>query len=187
VVKPRRNVLGTDGDVGPVDSTPDLAVLDSAWGEEEAESALDDLDAGWDLEEQRAAAADVAVGLDAGARRRAAGERAAARKEKLRAKKVAAQEKRKAHSESIRQKQKKPKRQRATPSRHPGPGPERGASPTVEDELEAAKPPLERPLQRSAVASKKKAVRRRNNVRVLLFLVAFAVATGALVFSLSRR
>jgi hypothetical protein len=178
-----------------VDSTPDLAALDSDWrGEEEGEPALDDLDAGWDLEEERAAAADVSIGLDVAARRRAAEERAALRKEKLRAKKLAAQGKRKARFESIREKQKKPKKRASTSPRTRGDEP--GTASVEKDELLAAGFSRERSTRPSARPSDPAArrsskafaatIRRRNSIRVLWFLLAFAVATGALVFALLR-
>jgi hypothetical protein len=157
--------------------------------DEEPELAADDLDAGWDIEEERAVAADVAAGLDPDARRKAAEARAALRREKGRAKKLAAKEKRKAHSDSIKQKQKKPKKRsipppprdgatdRATPS-NTGREPVRAQSvsrefPTVPPKGEA------RPLAPRGTS-------KRDLNRMVLF-VALVVVLGALVIGLARR
>jgi hypothetical protein len=181
MLKPRPIAQGPGQRVVILDSTPDLADLDSAWeGEEEGPASLEDLDAGWDLEEERAAAADVAVGLDAGARRVAAERRASERKEKLRAKKALAQEKRRAHSESIRQKQKKPKKRASISPRRPASV--ATTSPGVDEVPRGASAP--RGEMSRSVASP--TVRRRRNVRILLLLIAFATASGAVAFVLSR-
>jgi ATPase subunit of ABC transporter with duplicated ATPase domains len=168
-----------------VDSNPDLSAVDSGWpaAEEEGEPSLDDVDAGWDLEEERARAADVAIGLDAAARRKAAEERAALRKEKLRAKKLAALEKRKARSESARQKQKKPKKRVSMLPRAAAAEPlALAANSSRESKAPRSAQPGESKTPKASVAT----VRRRNSARVLLFLAAFAIATGALVFALRR-
>jgi hypothetical protein len=181
VLKPHRTIQSPGQKLTPIDSTPDLSVLDSAWeSEEESPSDTDELDAGWDIEEERAAASDVAVGLDAAARRRAAEQRAAARKEKLRAKKRALDEKRKARSESIRSKQKKPKKR--TPSSRPPSG-HQGSAKAESDEPATAESAPEAPALRSIGSM----TRARNSFRVLLMVVVFAAVTGVVAFVLSRR
>jgi hypothetical protein len=100
----------------------DLDELDAGWDEGDKDDdarALAELETGWDAEEEEAAAADLRAGLDPEARRRLAEERAALRKEKRRAKQLAAKEKRKAQKDAIREKQKKPKK-RSKPSSPPG-------------------------------------------------------------------
>lgn len=146
----------------------------------------DDLDAGWDIEEERAVAADVAAGLDAEARRKAAEERAAHRKGKGRAKKLAAKEKRKARAESLRLKQKKPRKRSTPPPREAGasrsdaPAKMAGQAPTSREH--ATIPPKAKDSRPAAAVL----AARRDMNRMVLF-VAIVVVIGALVIGLARR
>lgn len=153
----------------------------------------DDLDAGWDIEEERAAAADVAAGLDAEARKKAAEARAAARKEKLRAKKLAAKEKRKAHAESIRLKQKKPKK-RSNPPPPRDSTPVRGAAKAKGSSSDAPRAEgraADAPKEKAGTGSARPAAVVRSSARRdmtrMVFFVAMVVVIGALVIGLSRR
>jgi hypothetical protein len=192
-IEPEAAAAGTDLD-GP-DDDDDLEA--------------DDLDAGWDIEEEKAVAADLAAGLDAEARKKAAEERAAHRKEKARAKKLAAKEKRKAHAESIRLKQKKPKKRSNPPPRDSAavraaanakaPTEAVKAREATSRTSSSSSPPKkdarpdagarpaagERPgaVARPAAA---RALARRDMTR-MIFFVAIVVVIGALVIGLSRR
>jgi hypothetical protein len=152
--------------------------------EEEEELAADDLDAGWDIEEERAVAADVAAGLDPDARRRAAEARAAQRREKGRAKKLAAKEKRKAHSDSIRQKQKKPKKRSVPPPRdvaaeRSSPANTGQALATSREHPTVPPEPEARPLATRGNA--------KRDLNRMVFFVAIVVVVGALAIGLARR
>jgi hypothetical protein len=160
-------------------------------GEEDDDDDLDadELDAGWDIEEEKAAAADVAAGLDPEARRRAAEERATARREKGRAKALAAKEKRKARAEAIRQKQKKPKKRSIPPPRDSESGPAKAKSsrpPESEPEANVAEP---KTLDRTHRTTVKRAKTRtlRDDVLLMVLVVAIVVAVGALTIGLMRR
>jgi hypothetical protein len=154
--------------------------------EHEDELAADDLDAGWDVEEERAVAADVAAGLDVEARKKAAEVRAAQRKEKGRAKKIAAKEKRRAHAESIRQKQKKPKKRSTPPPREVAatrsspPGKGRGEGVPSATREHPTIPPKEARRGAAALAA-------RRDLNRMVFFVALVVFFGALVIGLARR
>jgi hypothetical protein len=170
--------------------------------EEDDEDDPDETDAGWDelvaAEEKRAVAADEAAGLDAEARRKAAEERAAARaarKEKGRAKTLAAKEKRKAKADAQRQRQKKPKKRSIPPPRDgtspaaPGRGPNQGTAARKDSQ-----PPTSRqrvtgrpaPLDAGAASSAPLAKSQRDVLRMVL-LVALVVVLGAFVIGLARR
>ena len=161
-------------------------------GEEEPELAADDLDAGWDIEEERAVAADVAAGLDPDARRKAAEARAAHRRDKARAKKLAAREKRKAHSDSIRQKQKKPKKRSIPPPRDGSADRATPSNTGREPVREAAREPATSrefptvPPKGEARSLAPRGTSKRDLNRMVLF-VALVVVLGALVIGIARR
>jgi hypothetical protein len=146
----------------------------------------DDLDAGWDIEEERAAAADVAAGLDAEARRRASEARAQQRKERARAKTLAAKEKRRARADEIRRKQKKPKKRSIPPPPRDAPG----AIHKAVAKAESLDPPASRerptlPPEASRVPDRA-ALAKRDTLRMVLF-VAVVVVIGALTIGVMHR
>jgi hypothetical protein len=164
--------VGGDGDAEGEDDDEDEDELDA-----------DALDAGWDIEEERAVAADVAAGLDPEARRKAAEERAEQRKDKMRAKKLAAKEKRKAKTDAIRQKQKKPKKRSNPPpgrSTPPPPSREDAGAPLARERERETLPPAEVRPTAAAIAA-------RRSLNRMVFLVALVVLVGALVIGLARR
>lgn len=167
---------------------------DAAGGDEDEDDEdldADDLDAGWDVEEERAAAADVAAGLDVEARRKAAEARAILRREKLRAKKLAAKEKRKARADSIKLKQKKPKKRSIPPPREGAREGREGAVAKAVDADLADSTARERPTippkeGRAPLAAPAQSGMKRDVTRMVLF-VAIIVVLGALVIGLMRR
>jgi hypothetical protein len=158
--------------------------------DDDDELVADDLDAGWDIEEERAVAADVAAGLDAEARREAAEARAALRKEKARAKKRAAKDKRKAHAESIRLKQKKPKK-RSNPPPRDSAAAVRSSAPPAKAKAAAAPSKVREqrsdpPAEAEVAQAPARAAARRDMTR-MVFFVAIVVVIGALAIGLARR
>lgn len=156
--------------------------------DEDDDLVADDLDAGWDIEEERAVAADVAAGLDAEARRKAAELRAAQRRERGRAKKLAAKEKRKARADSIRLKQKKPKKRSIPPPRESAAGrtpvPAKPSKPVPEAATSSREFPTIPPKDSRPAAPLASA---RRDMNRMVFFVALIVVIGALVIGLARR
>ncbi len=171
----------------PEDLPDEEVDLEDEEAEEEEELSAEDLDAGWEVEEERAAAADEAAGLDADARRKAAEVRAAQRKEKARAKKIAAKEKRKAKADAIRQKQKKPKK-RSTPPPPRNVVTRSSSPPGGEPKRDAAKGAAraEAAQGKAPRFTKAELAARRDLNRMVLF-VALVVVMGAFAIGLVRR
>jgi hypothetical protein len=153
--------------------------------EEDDEDDEEEDDAAEGDEEARARAADEAAGLDVDARRKAIEERTSLRREKARAKTLAAKERRKARQEDQRLKQKKPKK-RSLPPRAAGEKADRtSAVPASTPATGAATktktdPPAAPDKKRTSLAAPK-----TDWMRMVL-LVAVVILLGAVVIGLAR-
>ncbi len=178
----------------PHQTLPKIEVEEAEENEDEQDEDdldADDLDAGWDIEEERAAAADVAAGLDPEARRKAADARAVQRRDKQRAKKLAAKEKRRARADSIRLKQKKPKKRSIPPPRPSSSArstPPRAAVEAAEGSESRERPTIPPAEPRGAVVvAPGSASKTRRDATRMAFFVALVVVLGALAIGLMRR
>jgi len=178
-------IAGAPAEPSVVVDAPHQQIADAAQQEatEEAAAPEDDdaeiSDAAEGDEEARARAADEAAGLDAEERRKAAEQRTAVRRDKARAKTIAARDRRKAKADVQRQKQKQKKKRSIPPRANERPAP-------AEPQPTSRERPTVPPARDSASPMEEPVVLPKQSWARMGIIVAVVVTIGALVIGLAR-